>query len=136
MAEWSNILYLKKAFDTIDHDILLVNLSRYGVLENAFKWFTSYLSERKQSYYVNGIHSLFKSINYGVPQGSCLGPLLFLIYINDLPLIIKNATPSIFADDTGLRAALESFSHFKNLIEEDIQSLATWLASHKLTLNV
>ena len=65
---------LKKAFDTIGHDILLVKLSRYGALENELKWFTSYLSERKQ-FYVNGLHSLFKSINYGVPQGSCLGPL-------------------------------------------------------------
>ena len=127
---------LKKAFDTIDHDILLVKLSRYGVLENELKWFTSYLSERKQFCYVNGIHSLFTSIKYGVPQGSCLGPLLFLIYINDLPLVIKNATPSIFADDTGLTAASESFPHLKNLIEEDIQSLVTWLANNKLTLNV
>ena len=127
---------LKKAFDTIDHDILLVKLSRYGVLENELKWFTSYLSERKQFSYVNGIHSLFTSVKYGVPQGSCLGLLLFLIYINDLPLVIKNATPSIFADDTGLTAASESFPHLKNLIEEDIQSLVTWLANNKLTLNV
>ena len=95
------------------------------MLENKLKWFTSYLSERKQFCYVNGIHSLFKSINYGVPQGSCLGPLLFLIYTNELPLVIKNATPSIFADDTGLMAASESFPHLKNLIEEDIQPLVT-----------
>ena len=127
---------LKKAFDTIDHDILLFKLSRYGVLENELKWFTSYLSERKQFCYVNGIHSLFKSINYGVPQGSRLGALLFLIYINDLPLVIKNTAPLIFADDTGLTAASESFPHLKNLIEGDIQSLVTWLANNKLTLNV
>ena len=106
------------------------------MLENELKWFTSYLSERKQFSYVNGIHSLFTSVKYGVPQGSCLGSLLFLIYINDLPLVIKNATPSIFADDTGLTAASESFPHLKNLIEEDIQSLVTWLANNKLTLNV
>ena len=104
---------LKKAFDT-----------------SAGKWFTSYLSGRKQFCYVNGIHSSFKSVNYGVPQGSCLGPLLFLTYINDLPLVIKNATPSIFADDTGLMAASESFPHLKNLIKEDIQSLVTWLANN------
>ena len=127
---------LKKAFDTIDHDILLVKPSRYGVLETELEWFTSYLSERKRFCYVNGIHSLFTSIKYGVPQGSCLGPLLFLIYINDLPLVIKNATPSIFADDTGFTAASESFPHLKNLIEEDIQSLVTWLANNKLKLNV
>ena len=127
---------LKKTVDTIDHDILLVKLARYGVLENELKWFTSFLSERKQFCYVNGIHSSFKSINYGVSQGSCLGPLLFLIHINDLPLVIKNATPSIFADDTGLMAASESFPHLKNLIEEDIQSLVKWLTNNKLTLNV
>ena len=61
---------LKKAFDTIDYDILLVKLSRYGVLENELKWFTSCLSQRKQFCYVKGIHSLFTSIKYGVPQGS------------------------------------------------------------------
>ena len=127
---------LKKAFNTIDHDILLVKLSRYEVLENELKWFTSYLSERKQFCCVNGIHSLFTSIKYGVPKGSCLGPLLFLIYINDLLLVIKNATPSIFADNTGLTAASQNFPYLKNLIEEDIQSLATWLANNKLTLNV
>ena len=127
---------LRKAFDTIDHDILLVKLSRCGVLENELKWFTSYLSEKKQFCYVNGIHSLFKSINHGVPQGQCLGPLFFLIYINDLPLVIKSATPSISADDTGLMAASKSFPHLKNLIEEDIESLVTWLANNKLTLNV
>ena len=69
--------------------------------------------------------SLFESINHGVPQGSCLGSLLFLMYINDLPLVIKNATLSIFADNTGLMAASESFPHLRNLIEEDIQSLVT-----------
>ena len=61
---------------------------------------------------------------------------MFLIYFNDLPLVIKNATPSMFADDTRLTAASESFPHLKNLIEEDIQSLVTWLANSKLTLNV
>ena len=65
-----------------------------------------------------------------------MGPLLFLIYINDLPLVIKNATPSIFADDKGLMAVSESFPHLKNLIDEDIQSLVTWLATNKPTLNV
>ena len=123
---------LKKAFDTIDHDILFVKLSRYGVLEKELKWFKSYLLERKQFCYVNAIHSLFKSINYGVSQGSCLGPLLFLVYINDLPLIIKTQTLHFCRQHR-----VNGFPHFKNLIEEDIESpVVIWLANNKLTLNV
>ena len=85
------LLDLKKAFDTINHDILLVKLSRYLVLGNELKWFTFYLSGRKQFCYVNGIRSSLKSVNFGVPQGSCLGPLLFLIYIN--PISARGSTP-------------------------------------------
>ena len=104
---------LKKAFNTIDYVVLFVKLSWYGVLENGLKWFTSYLTGGKQLFYVNGILSSFKCANCGVSQRSCLGPLLFLSYINKN----KNATPSIFADDTEIMAVSDSFPQLKNLIE-------------------
>ena len=93
---------LSKAFDTVDHNILLQKLEYYGVKKSYLKWFKSYLSERKQGVsYPNGISKL-KNIICGVPQGSILGPLLFLIYVNDLYLSSKLLNFILFADDTNL----------------------------------
>ena len=95
-------LDFSKAFDTVDHAILLQKLCHYGIRGNALKWFTSYLSNRRQYVTYNGVVSAMKGINCGVPQGSILGPLLFLIYINDLCSMCKYTTPILFADDTYL----------------------------------
>ena len=92
----------KKAFVTVDHEILCEKLQIYGVQQRELSWFKSYLSMRKQFCRVNGVCSGLEKVEVGVPQGSCLGPLLLLIYINDLPLAIRGSTVSIFADDTSL----------------------------------
>ena len=85
---------LTKAFDTVDHSILLSKPSRYGVNDIELKWFDSYLSNRQQCY-LNRARSKMREIKVGVPQGSCLDPLLFLIYINDFPFVLKHVTPSV-----------------------------------------
>ena len=87
---------LKKAFDTVDHEILCKKLQVYGVQHRELSWFRSYLSCRKQFCRVNGVASDTKDIGFGVPQGSCLGPLLFLIYINDLPQAVQGSTVSMY----------------------------------------
>ena len=93
---------LKKAFDNVDHDILCEKLQIYSVQQRELSWFRSYLSNRKQFSRVNGVASDMQDVQVGVPQDSFLGPLLFLIYINDLPLAVQGSTVSMYADETSL----------------------------------
>ena len=95
------IVVLKKAFDTVSHEILLKKLEYYGVRGIALKLFASYLSNRYQQTSIDGCLSILELIEWGVPQGSVLGPLLFLIFINDLPLV-SDLAAWLFADDTVL----------------------------------
>ena len=104
-------LDFSKAFDTVDHNILLKKLEYYGIRGVCLDWFKIYLTVRKQYVTYNGIPSSTKLIQYGVPQGSILGPLMFLLYINDLPNVCKSADPILFADDTNL------FINGSNLID-------------------
>ena len=105
---------LQKAFDTVDHNILLNKVDHYGIRGVANNWFKSYLSNRKQFVTINGVNSDLQSMKFGVPQGSVLGPLLFLIYINDLHSTIKFCTTRHFADDTNLVIKNKSPNQLKN----------------------
>ena len=104
-----------KAFDTIDHTILIKKLKQYGIRGTPLKLLKNYLQNRKQQSLYQGTFSDYKTITCGIPQGSTLGPLLFLIYINDLPLH-KNFKERLFADDTNLTLAEKSVSNLQNLV--------------------
>ena len=127
---------LKKAFDTVDHDILCKKLELYGVQQRELSWFRSYLSNRKQFCRVNGVDSDVGEIEVGVPQGSCLGPLLFLIYINDLPQTVQGSSVTMYADDTSLCHQSHDLTQLNEAINSDLTRLETWLQGNKLSLNV
>ena len=127
---------LKKAFDTVDHDILCEKLQIYGVQQRELFWFRSYLSNRKQFCRVNGVALDIQDVEVGVPQGSCLGPLLFLIYINDLPLAVQGSTVSMYADDTSLCHQALNMTQLNGAINNDLKQLDAWLQGNKLSLNV
>ena len=100
---------MQKAFDTVNHDILLKKLEHYGLRGITNSWFKSYLSNRKQFVSLNGIDSSVETLMHGVPQGSVLGPLLFLIYINDLHKAIRYSQSYHFADDTNQNQIKSNF---------------------------
>ena len=127
---------LEKAFDTVSHDILLEKLNHYDIRGIANDWFRSYLSDRTQFISINGFNSDYKTVKYGVPQGSVLGPLLFLIFINDLNIAIKNSETFHFADDTCLLNIKDSIKKINKVVNKDLKFLIQWLHANKISLNV
>ena len=124
-------LDLKKAFDTVDHDILLQN----GINGLALNWLKSYLSDRIQYCQVDGHLSNPLTVTTGIPQGSGLGPLLFLIYINDFPKCLRHTKPDMFADDTQITTSNSDISVILENLNADLLNVSTWMSANKLTLN-
>ena len=125
---------LKKAFDCVSHRILLKKLQLYGLGGPVLEWFRSYLSGRSQRVLYKGILSDKMWVRIGVPQGSILGPLLFLIYINDLPKA-SEFLESLFADDTTFQASSNSLEDLEKYINDELNHAAQWFKDNQLTLH-
>ncbi len=133
-GELTGVVFLdiQKAFDSIDHDVLLEKMIFYGVSQNELKWFQSYLTNRYQQCQINGVLSKKGKTISGVPQGSILGPLLFLIYINDLPNCLKSTVPCLYADDTQIFTSSHDPTKISDNLNSDLENITDWLIVNKL----
>ena len=120
----SIFLDLKKAFDTVDHEILISKLTKYGVVGTPLRWFTSYLTDRKQYCQIDGHKSSLKSVHCGIPHGSCLGPLLFILYVNDFEQCLKKCTANMYADDTSVTYSAENIDELCNDLKTEVDNIA------------
>ena len=125
----------QKAFDTVNHKILLKKLANYGIRGEMKDWFASYLSNREQFVSILGFESKTTIMEHGVPQGSVLGPLLFFIYKNDLHNSIRNSSTYHFADDTNLLIIHKSLHNLSHKMNNDLKNLCHWLTANKIPLN-
>ena len=125
-----------KAFDTVNHEILLSKLWCYGIRGNAYKWLESYLDRRSQYVSFGSVDSSAQIIKCGVPQGSILGPLLFLLYVNDISLVSNVILPILFADDTNVFLTGKNVEDLIMSMNKELDKIVKWLYANKLSLNV
>ena len=127
---------LAKAFDTVNRKILLEKLKHYALWGTTNDWFKSYLENRKQFVVINKTSSNCSTIACGVPQGSILGPLLFILYINDLNTVLDVLRTIMFADDTNLFLTGKNLDEIKIQLNEKLKTISLWFQTNLLSLNV
>ena len=129
-------LDLSKAFDTVNHQILIDKLCKYGIRGTPLAWFTDYLSNRQQYVKIGNTESDLLTLTCGVPQGSTLGPLLFILYINDMPNCSKKLSFRIFADDTNVFYSSNSIDDIEKVMNEELQNILQYCNVNKLSINI
>ena len=128
------LIDLQKAFDTIDHELLFEKMSYFGFSENVIKWFKCYLSNRKFLVNINNKSSDLESVTCGVPQGSILGPLLFLLYVNDMPQAV-NSKLLLYADDSCILYQHKNIKDIEDHLNKDFENLCDWFVDNKLSIH-
>ena len=127
---------LRKAFDTVDLEILKNKLKLSGVRHNVLRWCSNYLSNRFQCTYANGVTSEVMPVTYGVPQGSVLGPLFFLVFVNDIQGALDNCNVKLYADDTVLYQTGVNCAEAETKLQKSVNMFANWCATNSLTINI
>ena len=127
---------LSKAFDTINHNLLIEKLDAYGIHGVELSWFSSYLSERRQRVLLDGVHSEWTGLTKGVPRRSILGPMLFLLFVNDLSDVVQHCTVNLYADDAAIYSTDKNPVVLWVRMEKDLESVANWIRMNGLKMNV
>ena len=131
----SVFLDLKKAFDAVDHDLLMSKLAAHGITGGPHEWFASYLKRREQCCQITGVRSSRRVMQCGTPHGSCLWPLLFIIYVNDFPHCLSRSSPNMYADDTTVTYSADDMETLCDDLNEELTNTSEWVRSNKLSLN-
>ena len=126
---------LSKAFDCLNHELLLTKLNAYGISTNAIRMMCSYLTGRRKRVKVNGSFSSWKEVKLGIPQGSVLGPLLFNVFINDVFFLLNEIEICNYTDDTAIYCPHQELQEVTITLENDTARLSTWFAGNFMKLN-
>ena len=131
----SILIDLKAAFDTVNHNILLGKLELYGIRGHCLEWIKSYLADRQFNVGLRKTFSATKTVNIGIPQGSILGPILFIIYNNDLPLVSNILSSTLYADDTNFSISHSDYDVMIPLLNSELEKIHDWTLANRLTIN-